>query len=739
MISRKKSFTNSSDLIHSDDACFTALGVKCPFDLERRSIEAISTDDRHQRFYPRPYLSQLMHQRRCFHDVICLLIILGVMITMPVKAELSWSPIISTLSQGNYDANSPQVMSSGPSQAMAVWRKSNGNTWVIEGSQYSLNGWGFVNTNISSPSVNAYYPSYPRGITSPTAFWVSDSLGVVDIQFSQQSGGRWSLPTTIGSALKNSPVTPYAVGANAFGKITAGWMTNQFARQKLTVAISSEGWYPQYGLSDNIPTAISVAVSKYGNSTILWEETGNIFSTRQESGYFVFFGGILLSPGRNPSVAVDDNGNATALWTVIINNRGVIQSARVLNDRWQGAWSNSTNLSSVDADSDRAALFVSPNGDAVAVWQGKSTISCCTTIQASRFVNGIWLPATTISNPIQGEFDKDAQVTSDSAGNQTAVWSHIDKAGNSKIQAAHFSNGSWGAVTDITDSVGQNSAPQIASDASSNVYVLWTHFGNGPSTIQAKTAARSLKPTFTLTINKSGNGRLVSAPSGIDCGPQCQISFQEGTQVTLSAVPDSGYSFSGWGGDCSGKSVCTLTMNAQHAVTATFSPNTTPTQTLSVNKIGHGVISSSPHGILCGSACSAPFQEGIVVTLFNSPDPGSIFSGWSGGCSGTGACMVKMSVGRTVTATFVEGSYPPPYARLTVAVTKGQGTIVSSPQGIDCGQMCSYNFTKKSKIQIIASPSSGNIFKNWVGGGCGKKNPCTLNMTANKSVKAVFQ
>jgi hypothetical protein len=41
------------------------------------------------------------------------------------------------------------------------------------------------------------------------------------------------------------------------------------------------------------------------------------------------------------------------------------------------------------------------------------------------------------------------------------------------------------------------------------------------------------------------------------------------------------------------------------------------------------------------------------VTLVASPEPGSVFAGWSGaGCSGTGACTVKLTGNASVTARF---------------------------------------------------------------------------------------
>jgi Tol biopolymer transport system component len=75
---------------------------------------------------------------------------------------------------------------------------------------------------------------------------------------------------------------------------------------------------------------------------------------------------------------------------------------------------------------------------------------------------------------------------------------------------------------------------------------------------------------------------------------------------------------------------------------------------LSVSRAGSGsgTIASGPAGIACGSICSVTFADPTQVTLTATPASGSTFSGWSGACSGTGACVVSMLGNRSVAATF---------------------------------------------------------------------------------------
>lgn len=91
---------------------------------------------------------------------------------------------------------------------------------------------------------------------------------------------------------------------------------------------------------------------------------------------------------------------------------------------------------------------------------------------------------------------------------------------------------------------------------------------------------------YTLTVNKygTGTGTVTSNPAGINCGNDCDQSYNTNTSVTLTAVPSAGSVFVNWqGGGCIGTNpVCTIVMNnaketrPQFALAATSSP--TPTK-----------------------------------------------------------------------------------------------------------------------------------------------------------------
>ncbi len=101
---------------------------------------------------------------------------------------------------------------------------------------------------------------------------------------------------------------------------------------------------------------------------------------------------------------------------------------------------------------------------------------------------------------------------------------------------------------------------------------------------------------FTLTVTTAGasggsaNGAVSPSPVGTPCGTNCW-SYAAGTVVTLTAAPGTGATFAGWSG-CSGSGVtCTVTMNSNQTITATFNAPASPsTLTIVPGQVLSGVI-----------------------------------------------------------------------------------------------------------------------------------------------------
>ena len=68
---------------------------------------------------------------------------------------------------------------------------------------------------------------------------------------------------------------------------------------------------------------------------------------------------------------------------------------------------------------------------------------------------------------------------------------------------------------------------------------------------------------------------------------------------------------------------------------------------------GSGMVTSSPPGITCEQDCSEEYERGTEVTLTAGAEPGSVFVGWTGACTGSGPCQLVMDQPAAVTATFL--------------------------------------------------------------------------------------
>ncbi|OXM63542.1 hypothetical protein CF165_30555 [Amycolatopsis vastitatis] len=81
-------------------------------------------------------------------------------------------------------------------------------------------------------------------------------------------------------------------------------------------------------------------------------------------------------------------------------------------------------------------------------------------------------------------------------------------------------------------------------------------------------------PKARLTVNVTGTGSVTGG--GISCPSTCTVTVDKGQSITLAARPGQDFAFSGWGGACSGAGACTVAMDADKAVSATFTSTLPP-------------------------------------------------------------------------------------------------------------------------------------------------------------------
>ena len=209
-----------------------------------------------------------------------------------------------------------------------------------------------------------------------------------------------------------------------------------------------------------------------------------------------------------------------------------------------------------------------------------------------------------------------------------------------------------------------------------------------------------------LTATPPGSGTVSKDPN--------QPSYPAGTQVTLTAIPATGYAFSHWSGDASGTSnPLTVTMDGPKNITANF--------------IGHPLnVTSAPNGsgTVTRSPDQATYAPGSQVTLTASTSPFP-FQGWTGAASGMiNPVTLTMDGAKDVTANFEA------YGVTSTVTPAGTGTVSQSPdQGAH---------PPNSIVMLTANPVEGFVFTGWSDDLTGTTNPIGVQMDADKFVTANF-
>jgi hypothetical protein len=281
---------------------------------------------------------------------------------------------------------------------------------------------------------------------------------------------------------------------------------------------------------------------------------------------------------------------------------------------------------------------------------------------------------------------------------------------------------------------------------------------------EAQPRAAAAAEGVTLKVIVTGNNGQV-AVSGAESGStektqdsdqSCRYATAQGQEVTLTPVDPTG--FVGWSVyECPDRAAaCTVTMDSDRTVVATFTPTSlTVVVEGEVDGGGEsGSVKTADGSINCsgnGSCRSAQYAAFAEVTL--TAAPADEFDRWNGACQEAGTsptCTLLLSGDDVVGAKFKDDldvpSIIPPrqQAELEVAVEpSGAGTVSSNrsrlSEAISCSPTCSARFEQGENPTLTAEPADG--FVEWRGGApyCTTNPVCRYPAFRTTSIQAVFR
>lgn len=217
--------------------------------------------------------------------------------------------------------------------------------------------------------------------------------------------------------------------------------------------------------------------------------------------------------------------------------------------------------------------------------------------------------------------------------------------------------------------------------------------------------------TFALAVSvlPSNSGTVAISP---EPGP-----YDDGTDVTLTPTPASGYVFDRWDGDATGSDdPLVVSMSAAKSIIAVFKP--LYDLQVTAEPVAGGTFDVD-HAL-------QDIPENTQVTVTPQPAVGYAFDHWAGDASGSDdPLIVTMNENKNIVGVFV-----PTHTVTAVANPAGGGTVAVLPD-LDA-------YKEGVSITVTAQPAAGYAFTGWAGAYAGQPNPATLEVNDDVTITANF-
>ena len=268
----------------------------------------------------------------------------------------SW--VVSSTTLETEDWPTPRIVVGGNGDVIAVW-------WIFDGENYSIQsatklfgqGWQLIETVSSSTSEMVSPAIAVDDHGNATVVWISSDGTNASIQSSTKAyGGSWTAPNTVSLVDQQIKISP-EIAVDGGGNATAIWE----CKDAINVYVQSSQ-RPYGGSWQLTPDTLSVSlntdlliggpqivVTGGGDATAIWSSFDGInafiqSSAKSHGGSWQLTPDTLsLLPGIavGPKIAVDDRGNATAIWDLSRIDGAIIQaSTRPAGGAWQSVPDN---------------------------------------------------------------------------------------------------------------------------------------------------------------------------------------------------------------------------------------------------------------------------------------------------------------------------------------------------------------------------------------------------------------
>lgn len=353
-----------------------------------------------------------------------------------------------------------------------------------------------------------------------TAVWVYDGADGLERAEAVQSSyrpasGLWQAPVDV-SVPGESTWEP-SIATNSHGFTAAIWSRYAGPNERVVQAAvrraghdwqapvnvqtpstseEDEGWYPR------------IAVDRQGNATAVWALFRNGVSSGGkvliQASYRPYKTGAWQTPvtlselggrssGQLLELAVNADGYAVATWR---GEDALLVASRPLG----GSWQPPEQLATAAAE---PAVAVHPKGNTMILWEGTEPYDVKADYR--RASTGIWQTPVVLSTNVPGNVAVEPHVGFASSGRAIAIWRSYDGK-NDVVQGAFRprNTGIWETPVNLSEAGEDAVSPNLAVNSKGYAVAIWDRYNGSYEITQSSTRTPGLKGVWRTPVNLSG-------------------------------------------------------------------------------------------------------------------------------------------------------------------------------------------------------------------------------------------
>lgn len=439
---------------------------------------------------------------------------------LPNFLGATWNLPPLTIPNPSNNVITPSVGIDDAGNAVAVFSAFDGANFVIQAATLPYGGAWSAPVTLSTTGQDSEKPRVTvRNNGDAVAVWSRSDGSNKIVQAAQLPfGGSWSAVVDISDPGVDGQLPRIVI--NGLGQATAVWQNFNGVNFSIKAASLPFGGVWTFPIDGSVPglgedhTNPKVAIDQNGNAVAVWERnTGFTFTIQATT---IPFGGSPSVPATisgagdsfSPQVDVDDGGNAIAVWEEFNGADGIIRSAQL---PFGGGWTSPVDVSLAGQSGTLPQVKFDIASNVVAVWSRYDGANAVI-LGSTMLFGGGWSAPVNISD--SSESASNPVLGIDIGGNATTVWDTASK----KIQTStyDFDSASWDAPLDLSNADGTlSSLPDMAENICGDVAVVWQNDDAGVNSIQSATNTCDLPTITSLSPN---NGSLAGTTSVVITG-----------------------------------------------------------------------------------------------------------------------------------------------------------------------------------------------------------------------------